>query len=170
MKTFKQILMEEKDHTIKIKKSPTADTRTCDWSKATQDQLLKSSTMHINDVIKGMSWFSKEIEQRANLHDHDKVSDIEGFHNDFSTGFKTENWYKNHKKVNRHHIADSDGVPKDVDLIDVIEYITDCVMAGMARSGHVYKLELNNELLQQAFQNTVEKFKGVVKVKDPLEK
>ena len=160
----------EKEDTIEIKKSPTADTRTCDWSKVTKEELLKSSTMHINDVIKGMSWFAKQIEQRAKLHDHDKVSDIDGFHNDFSTGFQSEIWYKNHKKVNRHHIADNDGVPKDVDLLDVIEYVTDCVMAGMARSGHIYTLELSNELLQKAFQNTVEKFKSVVKIKDPLEK
>ncbi len=165
-----KFLMEEKEDKIEIEKSPTADTRTCDWSKVTKQELLKSSKMHIKDVIKGMGWFSKEIQQRANLHDHDKVSDIDGFHEDFSTGFKTENWYKNHKKVNRHHISDSDGVPKDVDLIDVIEYITDCVMAGMARSGNVYTLELSNELLQQAFQNTIEKFKNIVKVKDPLEK
>lgn len=171
MKTFKELLAEQvEDKKIVISPSPTADTRTCDWSKVTKEQLLKSSKMHIGDVKKGLEFFINKLKESGDRHDHDKISDIEGFHNDFSSGFKTENWYKNHKKVNRHHIADSDGVPKDVDLVDVIEYVTDCVMAGMARSGNVYTLELPNELLQKAFHNTVESLKNNVKVKDRLEK
>ena len=48
-----KFLMEEKEDKIEIEKSPTADTRTCDWSKVTKQELLKSSKMHIKDVIKG---------------------------------------------------------------------------------------------------------------------
>jgi hypothetical protein len=36
----------------------------------------------------------------------------------------------------------------------------------MARSGSVYELKLTDELLQRAFQNTVELLKAQVKVED----
>ncbi len=49
----------------------------------------------------------------------------------------------------------ADGVPDDVNLLDVLEHVADCVMAGMARSGSVYELKLSDELLQKAFKNTV---------------
>ena len=35
---------------IIINKSETTDTRTCDYSKVSKKQLLKSSEQHINDV------------------------------------------------------------------------------------------------------------------------
>lgn len=56
------------------------------------------------------------------------------------------------------------GVPKDVNLLDVLEYIADCVMAGMARSGEVYALEMSPELLNEAFLNTIDILKAEVKV------
>jgi len=39
---------------INIKKSETADTRTCDWSKVTKEQLLRASRQHIDDVHRGL--------------------------------------------------------------------------------------------------------------------
>lgn len=48
----------------------------------------------------------------------------------------------------------------------MIEYISDCVMAGMARSGSVYDLEMPPELLERAFKNTVELLKAEVVVSD----
>lgn len=47
-----------------------------------------------------------------------------------------------------------------------LERIADCVMAGMARSGNVYPLTLNADLLERAFQNTVELLKAEVVVED----
>jgi hypothetical protein len=66
--------------------------------------------------------------------------------------------------VNRHHLDKADGVPTDVNLIDVLEHIADCVMAGMARSGSVYELKLPDEVLQRAFANTVNLLKSLVGV------
>lgn len=149
---------------IVIHKSPTADTRTCDWSKVTQGQLLASSYQHINDVACAMRWFADMLNAASNVHDRDKISDIEGFHRDFQTGFKQTTWWDNHRKVNRHHLNVADGVPSDVDLIDVIEHIVDCVMAGMARSGSVYELSLPDDILRVAFRNTVEKLKSEIVV------
>lgn len=53
-------------------------------------------------------------------------------------------------------------MPEDVNLLDVLEYISDCVMAGMARSGSVYDLTMPPELLERAFKNTVELLKKEV--------
>lgn len=149
---------------IEIKKSPTADTRTCDFAKTTKETLLASSHQHIEDVRKGLQWFRLMLHEAANVHDFDKISDIDGFHRDFLTGFKQTGWWDKHRKVNRHHLLQADGVPADVNLIDVLDMIADCVMAGMARSGSVYPLEISPEVLMTAFQNTVEELKKRVHV------
>jgi hypothetical protein len=120
--------------------------------------------MHIGDVSDGLLFFVSIIEQSASAHDQDKITDINGFHRDFATGFKATEWWDAHRHLNRHHLDKPDGVPNDVNLVDVIEHIVDCVMAGMARSGSVYELELPNEVLQAAFRNTVELLKHNVSV------
>ena len=147
---------------IKIKKSQTADTRTCDFSKVTKEQLYDSSVQHRDDIINGFVFFMGMMNNSANLHDHDKLSDIDGFHRDFITGFKQTEWWDNHRKVNRHHLLQDDGVPEDVNLIDVLDMVVDCVMAGMGRSGSVYHLDIKPEVLMTAFQNTVELLKNEI--------
>lgn len=42
---------------IKIQPSETADTRTCDVSKVTKEQLKKSSYQHIADVRAALAYF-----------------------------------------------------------------------------------------------------------------
>lgn len=149
---------------IKIKKSQTADTRTCDFSKVTKETLIKSSVQHIVDVGAALSFFGAKITEAAVRHDTDKLTDINGFHKDFLTGFKETGWWDRHRKLNRHHLTKEDGIPDDVNLIDVLDFISDCVMAGMGRSGSVYPLKLPPELLEKAFQNTVELLKKEVVV------
>jgi hypothetical protein len=149
---------------IKIKKSPTADTRTCDFANTTKETLLASSHQHIQDVGVAMAHFAIMICNQASVHDHDKISDIDGFHRDFLTGFEEHSWWDNHRKVNRHHLLQADGIPQDVNLIDVLDMIADCVMAGMARSGSVYALDIKPEVLMAAFQNTVKLLKNNVEV------
>ena len=149
---------------ITIHKSPTADTRTCDFANTSKETLLASSVQHIQDVGAAMGFFGILLCEQAEQHDFDKLSDIDGFHRDFLTGFQQTEWWDNHRKVNRHHLMQADGVPQDVNLIDVLDMIADCVMAGMARSGSVYPLELPNDVLVRAFQNTVELLKAQIVV------
>jgi hypothetical protein len=149
---------------IRIHPSPTADTRTCDFTQVTKEQLYTSSVQHIGDVNKGFLFFMDMLVAASKRHDHDKLSDIDGFHRDFTGGFKSTIWWDNHRKVNRHHLMQEDGIPSDVNLVDVIDMVVDCVMAGMARSGSVYDLNLPPELLQQAFKNTVDLLKQNVEV------
>lgn len=149
---------------IHVAKSPTADTRTCDYTKVSKETLLASSRQHISDVRQGLALFQRRIQTASEAHDTDKITDIDGFHRDFVTGFAQTTWWDAHRKLNRHHLNSDDGVPTDVNLIDVLDYITDCVMAGMARSGDVWPLALSPEILERAFQNTIELLKREVLV------
>lgn len=139
---------------IEIPRSPTADTRTCDVSKVDKETLYRSSHQHINDVRRGLLFFRYLLDDAAARHDFDKLSDVDTFHADFKTGFKVTEWWDRHRKINRHHLLQADGVPADVNLIDVLDMIADCTMAGMARAGSVYALELSPDVLMAAFKNT----------------
>lgn len=149
---------------IKIKQSATADTRTCDVSKVDKETLLDSSRQHIGDVSLALSFFVLKLIEAASSHDYDKLTLIDWFHSDFKTKFKETGWWDNHRKIHRHHLNCADGIPSDVNLIDLLEYISDCVMAGMARSGSVYDIEASDELLRNAFRNTVKLLKDRVVV------
>lgn len=149
---------------IRIRMSPTADTRTCDFANVKKETLRDSSVQHIADVGAALAFFQQLITRAAVAHDTDRLADIDGFYADFLTGFKQTGWWDRHRKLNRHHLTMADGVPDDVNLIDVLDFIADCVMAGMARSGSVYPLNLPPELLERAFQNTVELLKREVAV------
>lgn len=151
---------------IRIPKSPTADTRACDYEKVPQDQLLESSLQHIDDVAQAMAFFSTYLLRAAAKHDYDKLTEIEWFHANFKSGFRDTTWWDNHRKIHRHHLAQADGVPDDVNLLDVLEYVADCVMAGSARGGEVYDPEVLPGMLLNAFNNTVALLKSQVVVEE----
>ena len=149
---------------IRIQKSETADTRTCDFAHVSKETLLASSRQHISDVRRALDFFMAQVCAAGQRHDFDKLTDIDDFHADFLTGFQRTTWWDRHRRLNRHHLSKDDGVPVDVNLIDVLDFIADCVMAGMARSGSVYPLSLSPELLERAFQNTVDLLKREIVV------
>ena len=68
--------------------------------------------------------------------------------------FTDGEWYPIHCKTERHHL--NEHCPEDVNLIDVLEMICDCVCAGMARSGGVYPISISDDVLRKAFANTVQ--------------
>lgn len=142
---------------IKIKKSKNADTRTCDWTKVSEDELLADSKQHINDVMRGLMFFGSKVAESARNHDKSKISHIKEFHADFKNGFKEghTSWWKMHQDVERHHLKDPKYVPHNVNLIDILDMITDGVMAGLARSGEYRKEEISDSLLRKAFDNTI---------------
>jgi hypothetical protein len=109
------------------------------------------------------------LDSAAAKHDRDKVTPegLAQFHADFATGFEQTTWWDNHRKINRHHLNEPDGVRDDVDLVDLVEHAVDCATAGMARSGKVYINDLPPEVLQKAFRNTIEKLAFAIKVEDP---
>jgi len=152
---------------IEIEKSLSADSRTAkgDIDKET---LLKSTQQHIADVGKACDFFANMLKEAAKKHDWSKLELIDEFHHDFvdsqnGKDFKKGTWFPKHIKE-RHHL--NDNCPDDVTLIDVLERISDIVMAGMARSGVVYDDTLSSDILQKAFKNTVELLKKEIKVVD----
>ncbi len=154
---------------ISIQKSETADTRTCDFANVSRETLGASSRQHIADVGVALGHFAQLLHRAAAMHDVDKLTDLDSFHADFITGFDAEHqsWWERHRSLNRHHLTNDDGIPADVNLIDVLDYIADCVMAGMARSGSVYTLSLGQTTLRRAFENTVLLLKSAIVVSEP---
>ncbi len=141
---------------IKIKPSPNADTRTCDFTKVTKEELLESSKMHKTDVLNVMLWLGKELETLGIDHDFDKLSGIDLFHKEFVEGFKTFQWYSNHVKVNKHHLDNH--VPDDVNLLHVIEMLVDISAANLARRGTkklAAPVKISAKVLQKAVDNTL---------------
>lgn len=142
---------------IKIKKSNNADTRTCDWSKVSHEELLNNSRQHIMDVRNGMDFFSDQCLSAGRNHDRTKITHIDSFHNDFKNGFKEghTSWWEMHQKEERHHLKNEAFIQDDVNLIDILEQITDGVMAGLARSGEYRQEPISPELLKKAYDNTI---------------
>lgn len=151
---------------ILVEKSPVADTRTCDWSKVSKEELKEASLKHIGEVRAGLHFFKKKLTHAMVHHDYTKIDGIDQFHKDFQTGFKETSWWEMHQRDERHHLKDPKYVPKDVDLLDIIEMITDCVIAGMARSGEYRYEEIPDALLRKAFDNTVKLLLSNVEVVD----
>lgn len=151
---------------IRIEKSATTDSRTCDPGAVTKEQLLNSTYQHIHDVRQGLKMFRGLLEEAITMHDDHKLETIDRFYEAFRTNMKDETWWKEHKQVTRHHLQDPADVPDDVNLVDVIEYITDCVMAGIARTGTVYAVSIDEDVLRRAFDNTVNLLRDEVVVRD----
>ena len=151
---------------IRIQKSPTADSRTSIGNPSKED-LLHSSHLHIDDVREAMAWFASKLNEAGDIHDHTKISGIDDFYHSYSrklTGdaFKAEKWYQTHLAEERHHL--NDRCPDDVTLIDVMERIADIVMAGMARSGSIYDDNIDPEILQRAYRNTIRLLQSQIEV------
>ena len=154
---------------IKIKKSETADSRTCDFSTVTKEQLLKSTQSHLSDIKKGFDFFIYKMMQQSANHDLTKLSHIDDFYRNFRTGFKEKDWWELHQEKERHHFNDARFIQHDINLIDIIDQIIDGVMAGMARSG-VYRQEsISPDLLLQAYNNTVKLLLSEVVVEEPVQ-
>lgn len=147
---------------IKIKHNTLGDTRTA-TKVPTFYEFADANGDHVSDVKNMMRELANDISKRGSNHDFTKMFDpekslfyrelcakIEGKIDSFVDG----EWYPMHCRTERHHL--NEYCPEDVNLIDVLEMISDCVCAGMARSGNVYPIEIPSEILQKAVKNTVQ--------------
>lgn len=152
---------------IKISKNPNGDTRTAPKG-ITFEEFQKANDSHIADVSAVMASIGECITIRGRYHDFTKKTDERGFYKDFvdamenGSNFVEGEWYKKHVRAERHHLLSY--CPEDVDLIDVIEMLVDCICAGLARSGEVRPIELNDDILKRAVQNTIEYLKDEITV------
>lgn len=147
---------------IKIKHNTLGDTRTA-TKVPTFYEFEDANRDHVNDVKNMMRKLADDISERGSKHDFTKMFDpekslfyrelcakIEGKIDSFVDG----EWYPMHCRTERHHL--NEYCPEDVNLIDVLEMISDCICAGMARSGNVYPIEIPSDILQKAVKNTVQ--------------
>ena len=145
---------------IKIKRTRNADSRTAD-ENLNHESLKIATVEHIHNVADGMQFLATKITDRGYVHDYTKQKYFDEFADNVLaryTGeeFITREWYQKHISEERHHL--NSNCPLDVNLIDVLEMIVDCVMAGKGRSGYVNPqvLKLKDPaLLERAYWNTV---------------
>lgn len=145
---------------VKIRRNTNGDsrvaTRVPDFS-----EFIDSNLGHCANVKSMMFNFTEDIIWQGEKHDwtkeeepyrsmfyRDLCNTIEG-----KMKFEDGEWCKLHYATERHHLLEN--APDDVNLIDVIEMIADCVCAGMARSGEVRPLEIDESILMKAVDNTV---------------
>lgn len=153
---------------IEIKKNPNGDTRTAPKG-ITFEQFQEANDMHISDVESVMHALSRFVDVAGRNHDFTKKSRERMFYRDFvdtqenGADFVNGEWYQLHVKSERHHLLSN--CPDDVNLIDVLEMIADCTCAGLARSGEIRDLEIDNDILNRAVKNTAELIKNMVTVK-----
>ena len=154
---------------VKIFKNPNGDTRTAP-KNVSFEEFQEANDMHIDDVKQVMYELSQIIYHRGKIHDCTKKSQERMFYDNFlstmndGTDFVNDEWYQLHIKAERHHLLSN--CPDDVNLIDVLEMIADCVCAGMARSGEVRDLEINPDILNRAVQNTAKLIKDMIVIEE----
>lgn len=151
---------------LTVRPSPSADTRSADHI-VTEDELRKSTEMHIGDVRRGMDWLAGLLREAGKHHDWTKLRYFPSFYRQFSEAQKTgcwgNGWYDRiHTVKERHHVED--GCPEDVTLLDVLEHIVDCVMAGKARAGEYKPDVLGAGILERAYANTQRMISDAVRV------
>lgn len=172
----------EPDEKIYIKKTDHCDTRALKpGQKVTRENVLADTLAHQQAVALAMDYFARMAQDQAKKHDWSKTGSAEHHDKDF-IGWFTEalndrafyhdegkdptTWWGYHVANERHHL--NNAVPKDVNLIDVMEMLCDCVCAGMARTGNVYPIEIKPEVLSAAVANTVAILKNrLVVYEDP---
>lgn len=140
-----------------IKFNPNGDTRTA--INTSYEAFHAANVSHIEDVELAMLEIMLRFKARSKRHDWTKLSEEKQFYADYldtinnGADFSKSKWANLHYTTERHHL--SRRCPEDVNLIDVIEMICDCVCAGLARSGEVRPLEISPEILQKAVSGTV---------------
>lgn len=150
---------------VLVYNNPNGDTRTAP-KDISFEQFQEANDMHRQDVKSVMNELAFEIMATGRTHDYTKKSHERLFYKNFlstmneGTDFVNDDWYQHHIKEERHHLLSN--CQEDVNLIDVLEMITDCVCAGMARSGEVRPIEINNEILEKVLNNTVDFIKDMV--------
>ena len=158
---------------ITVYKNPNGDTRTAK-KDVSLEEFHEANSSHIEDVRSVMYFLSDMILNTAEFHDCTKKIQEKMFYRDFKHSLETgedftkSQWYNLHITTERHHLDKY--CPDDVNLIDVLEMIADRVCAGMARSGEVYDINLEPEVLQKAIKNTMDLIMNRIEVVDPSEK
>lgn len=156
---------------VVINNTPNADSRTAN-EKLSKETLQTATITHREEVHALMRLVSIMISKRGIIHDYTKIEYFDEFADEVLTPhtdaeFKNAHWYQNHIVEERHHL--NANCPIDVNLIDVIEMICDCIAAGKGRAGRVTPafLKLKDPtLLERAYWNTVKMLDDLTEVQN----
>ena len=158
---------------IKLKHDGHGDSRHAP-KDTTFEQFHEANISHILDVRAVMLWLARQLAQQGVAHDWTKLKYEEEFWKDFqdsllnNADFVNAWWYQMHIDKEKHHPTSK--CHDDINLLDIIEMIVDCVCAGKARAGEVRPMEINDEILKKAFENTVKLIDDITEVIDNEEK
>lgn len=149
---------------IKLKKDPHGDSRHAP-KDTTFEQFHEANLNHINDVRNVMTRLSIILDQQGMSHDWTKIIYEGQFWKDFwSDDFVNGTWYQKHVHTEKHH--PNSYCHDDINLLDIIEMIVDCVCAGKARAGSVRPIEVSDEILRKALQNTIKLVDDITEIED----
>ena len=161
-------------YNVYIKPSKNADSRTADKDRHIDfEEFISDTESHRDDVKNVMTSLASDIIQRGKDHDWTKIARSMEFYTQFTDAkekginFKDSSWYKYHTTEERHHL--NTRIPDDVNFIDILEYLCDCICAGLARSGKVYDIEISNDTLRKAYDNTIKMIKDNIKLTEENE-
>ncbi len=124
-------------------------------NKENREECLKDTRLHQKAVKQLMYVIADEIYVRAAYHDHTKLED-------------EDLTFEKHMRLERHHLNLPSGVHKDVNVIDLVEFICDCISAGAQRSYSLdFKyLKVDEALLQPIINNTAFELWRLVRIRD----
>lgn len=155
---------------IIINATKNCDTRALKPGQELDKELVKKDTLsHIIAVQMCGDFICEKIQEQFAAHDNTKLGkNLNAFKaalesRTVGAEFKKQDWWKLHL-TERHHL--NDRCPDDVNLVDVLELICDCVSAGLARTGAVYDIELPTEILEKAVKNTANLLIDNIEVKE----
>lgn len=152
---------------IEINKSPNADSRTA-VGKVSYEDFCKATDMHRDDVKRVMYELARRLREIADMHDFTKkTTELEYYESYINamkngTDFHNSDWYKNHTRQERHHI--NRYVANDINLLDTLEYIVDQCYDSVSEKGKIGKIEIDDDVLMKAFNNTVDLAKGSIRL------
>ena len=156
------------DEKVMLTPNKNGDTRTAP-RYVTFRKVLQASVSHREEVREVMYLISGELKQQGKDHDWTKITDSKQFFKDFKAtikygdDFTKGKWYQKHVHEERHHPFSY--CHEDINLLDIIETIVDCVCAGKSRSGEVRPLEFSTDILEKAVKNTVTLIDNITEVK-----
>lgn len=153
---------------VEINKLPSTNSREAKKGNISFEDFSNETNIHREDVKNVLYFLASKLEEAGDKHDWTKKERERQFYDSFAAAkekgldFKKDAWYKYHVTTERHHIASH--VAKDINLIDVLEMISDCCCAGLARSGEIRDIEIKPDVLMKAFNDTVQLTKDSIKL------
>ena len=155
---------------IEIKRNPNGDSRTGN-KNVSLDEFHKANVMHIADVYNIVDFLINILRNKARWHDYSKLEHEKLFYKNYLEAvnkeipFEESEFYKLHLEVERHH--PNKNLKDDVNLLDIIEMICDCIAAQAARNGSKPNdIPLDEGILELAYKNTIKYINDNITIKD----